>query len=108
MKTFEQIREELTLAQRMAKARALRRNKAKLKRGRDIASRKTATSDVLMKRAMKDAKAILIKKWLKGKSKSEATPAEKSRVEKKLKANPKMIERIARKLLPKVRAQDRA
>lgn len=97
--------EVLSITTRLKKSRAMKRNKAKIKIGRERAKRKVADKDTLMKRARKHARNLLLKKILKDVPKDELSPARKAEIEKRL-SSPAMkskIEKIALKMLPKIR-----
>lgn len=100
-----EIDEALNMQQRMARGRQMKRNKSKLARGRLKASKRTASKDVLAKRARKAARSAILSKMTKGMSKGELSPARKKELEKKLEkpAFATKISRVAQKLLPKMR-----
>tara|TARA_B100000927_G_scaffold60446_1_gene47071 strand:+ start:9701 stop:10096 length:396 start_codon:yes stop_codon:yes gene_type:complete len=105
----EEVNELLTIQQRVKLKQAIRRNKAKIQMGAKRARRKIADLDTLRKRSIKQAKNVLIKKFLKNKSKQDLSYAARGALEKKL-ARPgakNAIQRLARKLLPQVRQKDR-
>ena len=105
----EEVNELLTIQQRVKLKQAIRRNKAKIQMGAKRARRKIADLDTLRKRSVKQAKNVLIKKFLKNKSKQDLSYAARGALEKKL-ARPGMknaIQRLAKKLLPQVRQKDR-
>jgi len=97
--------EALSQATRLAKARAIRRNKAKLKMGRAKAARRMANKEVLMKRARRQARTFFAKKLTKGVPKGDLTPARKAEIEKRLDspAFKTRIDRMAFKTLKDVR-----
>ena len=105
----EEVNELLTIQQRVKLKQAIRRNKAKIQMGAKRARKKIADLDTLRKRSVKQAKNVLIKKFLKNKSKQDLSYAARGALEKKL-ARPGMknaIQRLAKKLLPQVRQKDR-
>ena len=105
----DEVNELLTIQQRVKLKQAIRRNKAKIQMGAKRARRKIADLDTLRKRSVKQAKNVLIKKFLKNKSKQDLSYAARGALEKKL-ARPGMknaIQRLAKKLLPSVRQKDR-
>ena len=107
--TEDEVKEVLTIQQRVKLKQAIRRNKAKIQMGAKRARRKIADLDTLRKRSIKQAKNVLIKKFLKNKSKSDLSYAARGALEKKM-ARPGMknaVQRMARKLLPQVRQKDR-
>ena len=103
----EALQEVLSIQQRMKKKQAMRRNKAKIAIGRKRAARKMASADVLKRRAQKQARNLIVKKILKNRSKSDLSYGSRAALEKMVAKRKGAIDRIARKLLPKVRQKDR-
>lgn len=102
------VDEALTMAQRRKRSLSARKYQAKLKLGRKRAAMKIADNPRLMKRARKAARNILIKKLMKVDNKGEQTAARKQEIEKRLDKMGPAIERIAKRLLPKVRKAELA
>ena len=100
--------EALTVQQRRKLARNLKKNKAKIARGRKIAARRVANMDVLKKRARRQARKAIVKKITKGIDKSELSVARRAEIEKRVDKMGSRIDRIAKKLLPKVRKSELA
>jgi len=100
--------EALTPAQRMKAKINFKKNKAKIAIGRKKAAKKLASPDQLKSRAEKAARKVLIKKMLKDRSKDDLSFAQKTEIEKKLAKKKGAIKKIAKKLLPKIKAADRA
>lgn len=96
-------KEALNVQQRLARARQLRKSKAKIAIGRKRAARRFASMEVLKKRARKAARKAIYKKLTKGIDKSELSPARRAEIEKRLDKMKPRIDRIAKKMLPKVR-----
>ena len=97
------VGEALTLKGRRALARALKRNKAKVKVGRRRAMQRTANPEVLMKRARKHARNQLFQKLAKDTPKDEMSPQRKAEIEKRLDKMKGRVDKIARRILPQVR-----
>tara|TARA_B100001057_G_C22148602_1_gene681107 strand:+ start:147 stop:530 length:384 start_codon:yes stop_codon:yes gene_type:complete len=95
--------EALTMQQRLARARSLKKNKAKIAIGRKKAARKIADMDTLKKRARKQARNLILKKITKNIPKGELSFARRQSIEKQLDKKKAVIDKIAKKLLPKVR-----
>ena len=74
--------------------------------GRKRAARKTANMDTLKKRAMKQARNMIIKKITKGQDKGDMSMARKQSIEKRLDKMKPKIAKIAKKILPKVRKME--
>jgi lipoate-protein ligase A len=83
------VDEALTQAQRQKMRAVFRKNKAKIKRGRDIAKRRLASDEKLKAKAMKKARDIM------------------TNIEKQLEKRKGAIQRMAKKLFPKVKKADR-
>jgi len=95
--------EALTVQQRMAKSRQLKKLKSKIALGRKRAERKVASIDVLKKRAQKQARNFFAKKITKGQDKGELGMARRADIEKRLDKMKPKIDKLARKMLPKIR-----
>jgi len=98
--------EALSMQQRRARSRLMKRIRAKLKMGRKRASRRTANIGVLKKRSNKQARNLIFKKLSKGKSRSELAPARRQEIEKRLDRMKGRISKIAMRILPKVRKME--
>lgn len=119
MKTFKEHNAELSeesadfseamsLQHRMKMKAAFRKNKAKIMLGRKKAAKKLASPDKLKKRAEKAARQILIKKILKQRNKDDLSFAGRASIEKQLSKKKGAIKKIAKKLLPQIKAKDKA
>ena len=95
--------EALTMQQRLARARSLKKNKAKIAIGRKKLARKIADMETLKKRARKQARNLLLKKITKDIPKGELSFARRQSIEKQLDKKKAVVDKIAKKLLPKVR-----
>lgn len=102
----EQLDEALTMVQRIKRRQIMKRMKGKIRVGQRRAKKRTASMVVLKRRAKLAAKRILTKRILKNKTKGDASFAERSRVEKMLLRKKGAVERIARKLMPKLRKKE--
>jgi len=103
---FEQLDEApLTMMQRRKRGMIFKRYKSRIKRGREIAKRKMADQKKLAKRARKAAIGAVRKRYAgeKGASYATLSPSEKIQVDKRIEGKGKLIDRLAKKLLPKVR-----
>ena len=103
----EALEEVLTIQQRMKKKQVMRRSKAKIAMGRKRAARKMASQEVLKGRAKKQARNLIVKKILKNRNKADLSYGSRAALEKMVAKRKGAIDRIARKLLPKVRQKDR-
>ena len=110
MKTFKEFTaqdEAMSMATRMKMKAAFKKNKAKIKLGRKKAAKKLASPEKLKARANKQARELIIKKILKGKSKGDLGFAARSDLEKKVNKKKASIAKIAKKLLPAVKKADK-
>mgnify|MGYP000865309815 CR=1 FL=1 len=103
----DNIEEVLSFSARRAKGRVMKRIKAKLQMGQRKAKARTAGLPKLKKRAKKQALNQLFKKFSKGKSRSEVGPARRAEIEKRVQKMGSRVDRIAKKLLPKVRSDEK-
>ena len=102
------IDEALNRMQRRKRGLAMRKARFKIKRGREKAAKRTASQDVLKKRAKKAALNIFKQKFAKNRRYAELSAGEKEIIDKRIeKISKKRIEGIARKLLPKVKQKER-
>jgi hypothetical protein len=101
--SVEPTDEALTMTQRRAKARSMKKYQARLAVGRKKAAAKVANPKVLAKRSRKAARNAIAKKLTKGISKADLTPARKQEIEKRLDKMAPRITRLAKKMLPKIR-----
>ena len=101
----DDVDEALTMQQRRARARLLKRYKSRIKMGRERAKRRFASPEKLKSRARKAARMLIFKKISKDIPKSDLTFARRQEIEKRLEkpAMKKKIDRLAKKLLPKTR-----
>lgn len=110
MKTFKEFTEQdeaMSMAQRMKMKAAFKKNKAKIKLGKKKAAKKLASPEKLKARAKKQARDIIIKKILKGKSKNDLGFAARTDLEKKVDKKKGAIAKIAKKILPAVKKADK-
>jgi len=112
MKTFKEFAEEwqeaFTMQQRIKAKATFKKNKAKIALGKKKASKKLASPEKLKSRAEKQARSMIAKNILKDKDKSELGFAGRQGLEKKLDKKKGAIKKLAKKLLPSVKAADRA
>ena len=88
---------------RMKKARMMKVKGKQIARKRKIAMKRKANPEKLKKRAAKKARDIVAKKLLKDKSKSDLSIAGRETLEKRLAKKKAVIQKIAKKLMPKIK-----
>lgn len=98
-----EVDEQLNTAQRLKKKQTIRKYKARLKLGRLRASKRTATGEVLKKRAKRAARNILFKKVSSGKSKSSLAYSARGSYETMVNRRAGALKAIAKRLIPKAR-----
>ena len=104
----EKLDEVLNRMQRRARGISMRKNRFKMARGRQKAARRTATMDILKKRAHKQAIRNLKTRFAKNKRYADMSAGEKEMIDKKVaKFSKNRILAMARKLLPKVKNAER-
>jgi nicotinic acid mononucleotide adenylyltransferase len=107
--TTDEMNEVLSKAARLAKGRAMKRAAPKIARARALAAKKTASPEKIKGRAKQQAIKKIKAKFAKGKSYAKMSPQEKEMVDKKVaKVSKSKIDQIARKLIPKVKADEKA
>lgn len=106
---MEPLDEVLNRQQRRQIGLRMKKMRHKMARGRERAKRKTASMEVLKKRARKAAIGLLKQKFAKNRRYADMSAGEKEVIDKRIaKINKNRIATIARKLLPKVKEQERA
>ena len=105
MKTFKEylIEKPLTPQQRMQRARIMKRLAPKMAMKRKLAMKKKAPKEQLQKRAEKQAKDILRKKFSGKADYNSMSFSQKIQIDKKVEAKKGLIKKIAKKLLPKIK-----
>ncbi len=105
-----ELDEALTIQQRRMRAITMRKYKSKIAQGRRRMAKKAASMDKLKLRARKAAIKIIRKKVAgkKGEKYNTLSPSEKMLIDKRVATKKSAIDRIAKKLLPKVRKADLA
>lgn len=100
-----QERKALTLPQRQQRARQLRAREHSMERAREVAKSRLATKDKIQQRAVAHARAIVKKRFAarRGTPYAELTTAEKIQVDTAVAKKTKLIQRIAARLLPRIR-----
>ncbi len=101
-------RAPLSIQQRRKRALTMRKYKTKIKMSRERSKRKMAPKDKLLKRSRKQALNFMRNRLSKNKKYSEMSTAEKITLDKRLQKIPgRVIDRIATRLLPKVRKAEK-
>lgn len=102
-----ELDEVLSVQQRLAVGRRMRINAPKINMGRKRALMRNADTKTLKNRSEKAARMIIFKKLAKGKSKDQVPPQQRIEIEKRMAKMTGRIQRLAIKLLPKMRERER-
>ncbi len=102
-----QALEALDMKARRKLAQAMRKNKAKIKRAKEIASKKKASKDKLEKRAQKQAIDIVKKKIAQGKDIKKMSFAARQQLDDRVKKKQGVVKKLAKRLLKKVKADEK-
>ena len=107
--TAEEIeaQEALDMKARRKLSQAMRKNKAKIKRAKEIASKKKATKGTLEKRAQKQAIEIVKKKIAQGKDIKKMSVAARQQLDDKVKKKQGLVKKLAKRLLKKVKTDEK-
>lgn len=105
----QNVNEVLTVQQRKARGRLMKRLAKRIAIARKRKMRKIAGAEQLQKRAQKAAKNILRKKIAgkKGESYADLSPQQKFAIDKMVQKRAGAIPKIARKLLPKIKKAEK-
>lgn len=97
-----------SITTRMHRAVAMRKNKARMSRAREIARRRLAKQGALSRRAMKKAKSILRTRLAgtAGASYSGLTVSQKIAIDKQVERRKGAVKNIARKIAPRIRGDE--
>ena len=104
--TIAKLDEVLTRAGRIKAKINLRKTGAKRKRGLKIALKRRATTKVANKRARRLATKALKKRFLQGRNPSKLSVSERERIERIVAKKKSIINRIALKMVPRVRKME--
>jgi len=109
LEQLELIEAPLTIQQRKKRAILMKRLAPKIARMRKIKAKRQAGADVLQKRARKQATQLIRKKVAgeKGIRYQELSPGEKMSVDKLVAKKSAAIEKIAKKLMPKIKKAEK-
>ncbi len=102
-----EAQEALDMKARRKLSQAMRKNKAKIKRAKEIASKKKATKGTLEKRAQKQAIEIVKKKIAQGKDIKKMSFAARQQLDDKVKKKQGLVKKLAKRLLKKVKTDEK-
>lgn len=96
----------LTPMQRRKRAMVMRRYRSKIKMAKKRMEKRKASPEKIKSRAKRQAISAMKKKLSGGKSYADMSASEKMMIDKRVAQRKNAIERIAKRLIPKVRQQD--
>ena len=103
----EQLDEVMSRQARMKASQRMKRMSKRIQMAKQRALKRAPTMDTIQKRAQKQARDTMYKKWTKGVPKSELSIGRRAELEKRLKKAKPKVDRLAKKLIPQIRTQDR-
>ena len=103
----EQVDEVMSRQARLKASQRMKRMSKRIQMAKKRALKRAPTMDVIQKRAQKQARDTMYKKWSKGVPKSELSIGRRAELEKRLKKAKPKVDRLAKKLVPTIRTQDR-
>jgi len=103
----DDVEEALSNAQRMKAGQRMKRMSRRIQMAKKRALKKTPSMDKLRDRASKQARRDMVKKYTRGKSKSDLSLGQRNSIEKRLSKAKSKIDRNAKRLLPQMRQLDR-
>jgi len=99
----EYIYEGISATERMKRSNRMRARKTTISTARGLKLKRAASVEVLKRRAKVTARRILMKKYLKGRSKQQLSAAERSALETRISAALAAMKNYPERLLPKIR-----
>ena len=102
-----EVDEALSRTARMKASQRMKRMSKRIQRAKQRALKRAPTMDVIQKRAQKQARTQMLKKWTRGQDKGELSMGRRAELEKRLKKAKPKVDRLAKKLVPQIRKQDR-
>ena len=106
-KEFTELDEGLSLPGRRKQSRRMKLAQPRMRQARKRAARKTAPQDKLLNRAMRRARNQVAANFLKGRSRSSLSHAQKGNLERYVASKSGVVKQKAKRVLPKVRKDDR-
>jgi len=103
----ESVEEALSHSQRIKAGQRMKRMSRRIQIAKMRALKKAPSMDKLKDRANKQARRDMVKKYTRGKSKTDLSMGQRNSIEKRLAKAKSKIDRNAKRLLPKMRVMDR-
>ena len=99
----ELINEGISAAERLKRGNRMRARKTAISTARNLKLKRSASVEVLKRRARVAARKILMKKYLKGRSKKQLSASERSALEARINAALAAMKNYPERLMPKIR-----
>jgi hypothetical protein len=103
----DQLDEVMSRQARLKASQRMKRMSKRIQMAKKRALKRAPTMDVIKKRAQKQARDQMYQKWTKGVPKSDLSIGRRAELEKRLKKAKPKVDRLAKKLVPAIRTQDR-
>jgi hypothetical protein len=103
----DMIVEDISAKERIRKSQKLKSRKVLMALARKVKLKRSATLSTLKNRTKTDARRMIMKKMLKGRSKKTLSATEKNSIEARTSKVITMMNNLPAKLLPKIRQLDR-
>ena len=103
----DDLDEVLSRSQRIKASQRMKRLSKRIAMAKKRAMKRAPTMDVLKRRADKQARNQLIKKWTRGAERGDLSMARRAELEKRLKKAKSKIDRNAKRMIPVLRKLDR-
>ena len=105
--SVEHVDEVMDRTARMKASQRMKRMSKRIQMAKKRALKRAPSSDVVKSRAQRQARNQMMAKYSKGVPKSELSIARRAELEKKLKKQKGRVDKMAKKLIPTIRKQDR-
>jgi hypothetical protein len=99
----EEIVEDISATSRMQRGQKFRSMKMKMLQARKMKLKRASSVDVLKRRSKLAARRVIMKRYLRGRNKSQISAQEKNRLESQIRNMPNVVGSLSNKLLPKMR-----
>jgi hypothetical protein len=99
----EEIVEDISATSRMQRGQKFRSMKMKMLQARKMKLKRASSMDVLKRRSKLAARRVIMKRYLRGRNKSQISAQEKNRLESQIRNMPNVVGSLSNKLLPKMR-----
>ena len=103
----ELVMEAISATERIKMSQKLKSRKYLMAMARRVKLRRAAPTDILTKRSKVSARKMVMRKLLKGRSKTELSASERNNIEARASKMLTMMKNLPTKLMPKVRELDR-